>query len=141
MFTAAMRTPFRQSFRRRLLRVISPQHVHVGRHGEDIAKTFLQNKGLIIEARNVRAGSHDEIDIVARDPREGIMVFIEVKTRAWVHRDFGPLLNLTWAKRRNMKRAALRWVATNAYDGGWRCDVVCVAGGKVTMHLEDIFAG
>lgn len=49
--------------------------------GEKIAARFLEEKSFQILERNFRASRIGEIDIVALDP-EGILVFVEVKTRS-----------------------------------------------------------
>ena len=49
-----------------------------GRAGEDLAATFLEQKGYQIIARNYRF-DRGEIDLIAMDGKE--LVFIEVKTR------------------------------------------------------------
>lgn len=50
-----------------------------GNRGEDLAASYLRQKGYIIRDRNWRSG-RTEIDIIAED-KENI-VFIEVKTRS-----------------------------------------------------------
>ncbi len=51
----------------------------LGKLGEDLAVRWLKKQGYNIIARNLKL-SYQEIDIVAR--RGGILVFVEVKTRA-----------------------------------------------------------
>ena len=50
----------------------------IGKHGEDVAVQYLQNKGYRILARNFRY-SHREIDIIAEN--DMWIAFIEVKAR------------------------------------------------------------
>ena len=52
----------------------------LGARGEQAAAAWLESSGYDIVGRNVRVG-HDEIDIVALDPRSGGLVIVEVKTR------------------------------------------------------------
>lgn len=52
----------------------------LGTEGEDIAVNYLQQKGFAVVERNYFHG-HGEIDIIAIDPRDNYLVFIEVKTR------------------------------------------------------------
>lgn len=52
----------------------------IATRGEDLASEFLKDKRYTILARNYRAGRVGEIDIIALDP-EGVIVFVEVKTR------------------------------------------------------------
>ena len=82
-----------------------------GAAGEAAAERFLHERGLQTLARNVvqRPG---ELDLVMRDPRDGTVVFVEVKTRgprALVE----PLASLTEAQRRRLVHAASRWLAQN----------------------------
>jgi putative endonuclease len=51
-----------------------------GDKGEELAVEFLQSKGYSIIKRNYRYGK-GEIDIIAKDPEEEGLVFIEVKSR------------------------------------------------------------
>ena len=82
-------------------------------------------------ARNVRLHGGDEIDIIALDPTDGSVVFVEVKTRSDGSGDFTPELNLTPVKKRRMSRAARKWLAAAGWDVGCRLDAVCVAAGRV----------
>lgn len=52
----------------------------LGQAGEQHVVNMLTKKGWQIVERNWRAGRYAEIDIIAYDP-QGILVFIEVKTR------------------------------------------------------------
>ncbi len=113
-------------------------HVRVGRTGEDTAARFLERKNYRIYGRNVRVGSHDEIDIVAFDPIDRVIVFCEVKTRTRADSEFLPEVNVNWKKRRNMARSARRWILEHAWEGGARLDIVCVSAGAVIGHYEDV---
>ena len=113
-------------------------HLITGREGERMAAAYLQGLGYIILQQNVRIGFHDEIDIVALDPEEDIVVFAEVKTRKILSEDYRPDLNITRIKRSRMARAARAWMTQFNEEIGCRMDVICVAGGKVTEHYEDI---
>ena len=112
-------------------------HIFLGRRGEAIAARELGRRGLKIFARNVRIGK-DEIDLLAFDPKDDVLVFVEVKTRR-VHSDeYDPAMNAGFHKRRKLLRAARRWVAMHDYDGGYRLDIVCVEEGRVTEHLREV---
>lgn len=54
--------------------------LNIGKRGEEISVDFLEKKGYSIIATNVRVQG-SEIDIIAT--REGILCFIEVKTRSY----------------------------------------------------------
>lgn len=51
-----------------------------GNEGEDIAAELLSKKKYEIIERNYRYGK-GEIDIIAKDPKNGYLVFVEVKCR------------------------------------------------------------
>lgn len=110
-----------------------PAHIEEGRRGEEVALFYLARQGYQIKARNVRFGK-DEIDIVAFDPRDCVLVFVEVKTRSRFKSDYHPVLNVTRWKRVAMSRAARRYVHEKKWDAGYRLDVVCVIDGRVTQH-------
>ena len=79
-------------------------HNDFGKWGEEIAATYLLEKGFEILSRNWRH-ERKEIDIIAQ--REGILYFIEVKTR------HGEVWNaeeaITPKKRVLMWRAMMAW--------------------------------
>ncbi|MDB4977828.1 MAG: hypothetical protein JWM56_14 [Candidatus Peribacteria bacterium] len=112
-------------------------HMIVGTQGEMIAANFLLRLGYEIRGRNIRI-SRDEIDILAFDPVDNVLVFAEVKTRSTYHEDYRPELNADWKKCVKLRRSARRWVADHAYDGGYRLDLVCVVEGKVTEHVKEL---
>lgn len=108
-----------------------------GRSGERIAAAFLRAEGLCIWAANVRVG-RGEIDIVAFDPRDCVLVCCEVKTRTAVGGDYAPSLAWTLKKKRNVRSAARAYVAATGWDGGFRLDLVLVAGGRVVGHCREV---
>ena len=116
---------------------VSP-HLVVGKTGEDHAAQFLRTNGYRILERNVRVGKHDEIDIIAMDPREDILVFVEVKTRSQENVDYVPSLNFTQKKRTNLFRAARRWMDAQKYDRGYRFDLLGIMGNTIVEHLIDV---
>lgn len=111
----------------------------LGAAGERIAAEYLGLGGYDIIDRNWRSGPL-EIDIVAA--RDGCFAFVEVKTRRSVA--FGRALeSVNERKRRNMRRAARRWLASgNA--ASWRevrCDLVAIdidEDGLSLRHLRGI---
>jgi putative endonuclease len=81
----------------------------LGRDGEQAAAEYLERSGLRILARNWRC-SEGEIDIVAAERR--VLVVCEVKTRSGTR--YGtPLEAISQAKRRRLRRLAIRWLAAN----------------------------
>lgn len=97
--------------------------------GEALAVRYVLRAGMKVLGRNVRLG-RDEIDIVAFDPLDRCVAFVEVKMRTNAI-DYHPSLNMTRRKRRVMLRAARRWVNAHGYDGGYRLDAAYVSGGTV----------
>lgn len=117
-----------------------PDHLITGNRGEQIACRFLQSLGYRILGRNLRLAK-DEVDILAWDPADAVVVFAEVKTRSRMHGDYTPELNLTRQKRANMIRGARQWVTRRGWEGGYRMDLLCVAGGNVTEHIKELSWG
>jgi putative endonuclease len=111
----------------------------LGRDGEQVAAEYLQRSGLRILARNWRC-SEGEIDIVAAERR--VLVVCEVKTRSSTR--YGtPVEAITRAKRRRLRRLAVRWLAANGvlFDEV-RIDVVGLtrdpAGGFTIEHVRGV---
>ena len=62
------------------------QHlIHLGTYGENLAQTYLENDGYVIEAHNWR-GHRGELDLIVRKNR--ILVIVEVRTTStsWLER-------------------------------------------------------
>jgi putative endonuclease len=112
-------------------------HLRVGMQGEGIAVRYLRRREYIVLARNVRLG-RDEIDIIAFDSTDRVLVFVEVKARSEKSEEYRPELNLTRSKKGKMRRAARAWVSLHGYEGGWRIDVIFIAGSIVIDHLQEI---
>lgn len=95
----------------------------IGSIGEEIALTFLEQKGYKIVGANVRTPL-GEIDIVAR--QKETTIFIEVKTRTTS--SLGPpYLNVTKEKQMHLIRNALCYLKRyGGVDSDWRIDVVSV---------------
>jgi putative endonuclease len=111
----------------------------VGRYGEDVAATYLLRAGWVVLDRNWR-GRAGEIDIVARDGDE--LVVVEVKTRTGD--GFGhPAEAVTPAKLGRLRRLAGEWLeAHDVRPGGVRVDVLAVrtarAGAASVEHLRGV---
>lgn len=83
----------------------------VGKTGEEIALSFLKNKGYTIEATNYRTNL-GEIDIIARD--KSALVFIEVKTRK--SQTFGlPYEAVRFRKQSKIRQVALQFLAERPF--------------------------
>ncbi|MDO5034181.1 MAG: YraN family protein [Actinomycetaceae bacterium] len=95
----------------------------LGQLGEEMASDFLTDRGYQILDRNYRRRGA-EIDIVARDPKRGI-VFVEVKTRA------GQFAASAWesitpAKVDVLRRGAAVWLQENGVRGSVHLDAIVV---------------
>ena len=112
-------------------------HLKTGKKGEQIAANYLISIGYKIRGKNIRL-SRDEIDILAYDPFDKVLVFAEVKTRTFYKEDILPSVNLTFSKKRKLCRSARRWIAKYKYEGGYRIDAVYIAAGKVLQHVKEI---
>lgn len=111
----------------------------LGRRGEDLAATFLRDKGYALLDRNWRDGRNGELDIVAR--HAATVVFVEVKTRR--SRRYGtPFEAITPTKMARLRRLAAGWLA--AHDERpehVRLDAigVLITGGETSIeHREGV---
>ncbi len=90
----------------------NPAHA-LGRWGEDRAARHLERRGWTVLARNYRFGRR-EVDLVIR--KEGVVAFVEVKTRAGA--GFGaPQEAITALKRREVESVAVQFLARHALEG------------------------
>jgi len=95
-----------------------------GALGERIAARWLEQQGYTVLARRWRSG-HRDVDVIAA--REGVVVFVEVKTRAGL--EFGdPVQAVHTAKQRSLVRSAREWMAKHdgASYAACRFDVIGV---------------
>lgn len=115
------------------------KHLLTGIKGEERAAAYLQSLGYKVQERNVRFG-RDEIDLIAYDPTEQMMVFVEVKTRARSSTAYPIETSVDARKRRCLRRAIAAWTIKHDYDGPGRIDVLCVSGDKVLKHVQDLGA-
>ena len=91
----------------------------IGKKGEDLAASYLEEQGWRIVERNWRFRKVGEIDIVAVEPSQGkgTLVFCEVKAKTGT--GYGePLESITRAKLQRLHRLACVWMATHemGYD-------------------------
>lgn len=105
----------------------------LGRWGETQAARYLERKGYVILARNVRT-PYGEIDLVAQDG--GMIVFVEVKTRR--SNRFGwPEEAVTHAKQEHLLAAAEDYLSAHPeLDGDWRFDVIAIRQLRSGKPLE-----
>lgn len=94
--------------------------------GEDAAVALLIRQGYRIRCRNWRH-KNLEVDVIAEE--QGILVFVEVKTRT--HPAYGmPYEFVDAAKQAKLIRAANQYIAANRYGGEIRFDVVSILYSK-----------
>lgn len=114
-------------------------NTELGRRGEDLAARHLEARGMQVLARNWRC-HHGEIDIVAREGRDTVVV--EVKTRT--SNDYGhPFEAITALKLGRLRRLAAAWCdASRDPVGGVRIDAIAVLlpenSPAVIEHLEGV---
>jgi len=113
-----------------------------GATSENEAARHLESIGLRIVERNA-ASSLGEIDLVAEDPRDGTVVFVEVKGRTG--NSFGSALeSVTPKKRRTLAKLAAAYLQTNRLSGRpVRFDVVAVEtteGRSALRHIPNAFS-
>ncbi len=120
-----------------LRRLEHKEKMNTGIQGEDLASKFLKRLGYEVRDRNIRLGK-DEIDILAFDPEDKVLVFVEVKTRKKSDVDYGPELDFHHRKKKRLKRAMDKWIADNNFDESYRLDLLCVVAGKVTQHFKEV---
>ena len=102
----------------------------LGEKGEQLAVEFLTNLSYDILDRNYRYG-HGEIDIIAKDPKDGFIAFVEVKARQ--NLDYGePEYAITKNKQKQIKRIAELYLYEKEIDEiDCRFDVIAI-------FLEDL---
>lgn len=122
---------------------MSKRNIALGRWGENIAQDYLVGKGYSVIERNVRT-EFGEIDLIAQ--REGVIVFVEVKTRSGD--GFGhPEEAITHQKAAHMIDSAQAFIQNRTdLPEEWRIDVIAVRRGdseespEIT-HFENAVQG
>lgn len=121
----------------------------VGQSGEETASSYLEKFGYQILDRNFqnqKGRRLGEIDIIAFDRNENILVFVEVKTRKAKNR-FGapPEQNITRNKLRKLEKIAQAYVKKERLESqNYRFDAISVLIGEdgeasEIRHLKSIF--
>ena len=102
---------------------MAPSTRDTGKQGEDIATSYLKDKGYDIITRNYTC-PYGEADIIARDKDE--IVFVEVKSKRV--RDFGdPMEMVDVRKQRTLSKVALCYLNEKGLDEcNARFDVVAI---------------
>lgn len=110
-----------------------------GQKGEDIAYLFLKKKGYRVRERNYRI-SGGEIDLIAE--RDGILVFVEVKTRSSNHYGY-PEESVARSKKIRLARAARNYLARHPHPSFYRFDIIAIKAlsndsATEVLHIENI---
>ena len=99
-------------------------HNELGKWGEDLAAEYLEKKGYTIVERDWKSGRRD-IDIIALD--DGVMVFVEVKTRR--NRLFGePEESIDYHKLQNLQQAINHYIRFRNIRQEVRFDIISIVG-------------
>lgn len=117
------------------------QHNDLGKWGEEQAATFLERKGYTICDRDWRAG-HRDLDIIALNEDQTILVIVEVKTRTSAELN-EPEEAVNKKKIRNMGNAANLYLKQFNVEYDVRFDIVSVTGTSDSNakieHIIDAF--
>ena len=103
----------------------------LGSLGERIAANYLKNKDYSILAMNYfnpKGKRLGEIDIIAKDPKNGEIVFVEVKSRDYLRfKDAIPEENITHAKLVKLERIAQLYMRNKSLsDSDYRFDAISI---------------
>ena len=113
-------------------------HNELGEKGEAIAYEFLLRKGYQILSRNWHFG-HLEIDMIARDQDEVVIVEVKSRTEAVFEQ---PYEAVSQRKQRLLVEAADAYLQKNEIDLETRFDVISIifkGAGYSLQHFEDAF--
>ena len=115
-------------------------HNELGKWGEDLAADYLQRKGYTIIERDWKSGKRD-LDIIALDEDENVVVFVEVKTRR--NRLFGdPEESVDYHKLQNLQQAISHYVKFKHIHQEIRFDIISIVGTVGTdpdiQHIQNV---
>lgn len=107
----------------------------IGKQGEDICCTYLQENGYTIVERNFRC-KQGEIDIIAKEKEE--WVFIEVKTRTNDHYGYPAEAVTKWKKEKLLKAVRYYMFCNHLAEKFIRVDIIEVQIDKETGYIHHI---
>ena len=112
-------------------------HVNIGKHGENLAKDYLNCHGYQILESNYRYNRFD-IDIITRKANE--IQFIEVKTRKSNARG-NPEDHVNSNKMDNIREVAEFYLESRSWKGDIRFDIISILLNKTIeiKHFKDAF--
>lgn len=112
---------------------------------EEQASEYLNTLGYEIVERNFHAGKLGEIDLIAYDPKEDTLVFIEVKYRKTTGSGH-PAEAVTWKKQQTIRKCAQNFLyRIRMRKGAWipgkhiRFDVIAILGTQSIEHYKNAF--
>jgi uncharacterized protein (TIGR00252 family) len=109
------------------------EHLRMGIWGEELAASYLRQKGYVILHRDWHS-VHRDIDIIAQEGNT--IVFVEVKTRR--NRDFGdPVQAIDAEKRYNLRKAMNHYIKYHKINIPYRFDVITIVG-EMGNEMPDI---
>jgi putative endonuclease len=125
---------------------IANHSVERGKWGEEMAVKHLRSRGWRILERNSRPCRRDrrcELDIIAFDPGENKIIFVEVKTHISRQERASRLWGISAVKKKNLLRASANWLMRRHWHGNWRFDVLEVYGKSESYspeidHIENV---
>lgn len=104
----------------------------LGKWGENKARQYLEEKGIVILGINQRT-HYGELDIIGQD--NGQIVFFEVKTRRSNSFGFGED-SVSWVKQEHLVNSAEEYIQCHPELGeDWRIDVVVIDGGPTDLKV------
>lgn len=113
-------------------------HLELGRLGESLAKTHLENAGYEILDENWTHGKA-EVDLIAY--KDKVIIFVEVKTRTG--NGFGePEDFVDERKQKLLVNAADEYIYLMEHEGDVRFDIISILFDKANYtlkHIEDAF--
>lgn len=117
-----------------------PEHLRLGKMGEDLASEYLINNAYEIIDRNVRY-RWGEIDIIAKDSENYDLVFVEVRTRT-IGKIMPPDKTVGPEKLKKLIRSCRTWVENKEYSAFWRIDLLAITvkedNSYDTEHIKNI---
>ena len=110
----------------------------LGKTGELVAANYLLSKGWVILERNwfnAKGYRIGELDLIARD-KQGMLVFVEIKTRKGRKGEIDAKENLNYAKFRKLVKIAQSYLNQKGWQGkNWRIDLIAVTMDFQTRKL------
>ncbi|CAM4255857.1 putative endonuclease [Pedobacter westerhofensis] len=115
------------------------EHNELGRHGELLAKTYLEQLGYQILELNWVYGKA-EIDLIAFYDNK--LIFVEVKTRRSAEHG-EPEEFVDWRKEKQLEFASSAYIERKNHQGEIRFDIVAIVFENKELykinHIEDAF--